>query len=59
MIAFLFKSKDGLELQINFCEEGLYISLDDEGDQFGFQNLIIDTDQANELIDFLNYNKNG
>jgi hypothetical protein len=55
MIVYKYKDKTGRFVEINFCEEGLYIQIDEEDStEWSFQNIIIDTEGIEELKKYLN-----
>lgn len=55
MIVYKYKDQNGRFVEINFCEDGLYIQIDEEdGSEYSYQNIIIDNEGLAELKEYLN-----
>jgi hypothetical protein len=56
MIVYKFRDEQGRYIEINFCETGLYVEIDDcdGSDHMTAQNIIIDDDGIESLKKFLN-----
>jgi hypothetical protein len=58
MIVYKFRADDGRYIEINFCEAGLYVEIDDydSSDHMTSQNIMIDDEGVKTLIKYLQEN---
>jgi len=56
MIVYKFRATDGRYIEINFCDSGLYVEIDDcePGDPMTQQNIVIDQEGIKALKEYLN-----
>jgi hypothetical protein len=60
MIVFKSKDYDNTQIQINICEDGIYIELSrDSNDPQDFINYIIPNEEIEELYQVLKVKKDG